>query len=390
METKKRPIFWISLGVWAMVLLFLGGIFFAYANNCLKEYEASQVENAIDGLVDEFHAMVKDGSVMEKSTLLRAAGELESPETVKELYVSQFDGVSSLTYQKDKKSYDATAPVYDVYAGDALVARLTLAGRNEHTIFGILKIVDWEIDEIQPVFHAETYAYRICVPVGYQVAVNGNTLSEAYATGESVDNPEFQYVSEYVEMPALTEYRIEGLVSEPVIDIYTADGSPVDFTPDASGNIFVAYAASSDQVPQDIADRSLEMAKTWQNFMNSDLPGANHGLETVQANLIRDSYYWKLADEYAHGPDITFISDHRADSPEYTNVAVDHYVSYTDNCYSVHISVTKNMILTKTGAKAQDTLNSTFYFVNYDDSEDGVDNPHWAIVDMIASTAGTP
>ena len=29
-----------------------------------------------------------------------------------------------------------------------------------------------------------------------------------------------------------------------------------------------------------------------------------------------------------------------------------------------------------------DVLNSTFYFMNYDDTEDGVDNPHWVIIDI--------
>ena len=389
METKKKPVFWISLGLWAMVLLFLGGIFFAYANNCLKEYEASQVENAIDGLVNDFYRMVQNRTVSEKSSMLQAAGELESQETLETLYFSRFENASSLTYQKDKKSYDATAPVYDIFAGDELVARMTLSGTNEHTVFGILKIVDWEIRDIEPIFDTKTYAYSICVPDGYQVTVNKTVLSEQYLTGEAVNNPDFQYVSEYVELPELIEYRVEGLINEPDIQIYTANGDPVSYTPDGNGRIYVAYASSSEQAPQEIADRSLSMAKTWQNFMNSDLSGESHGLATVQACLIKDSYYWKLADEYAHGPDITFISDHRAADPEYTGVAVDHYISYTENCYSVHITVTKNMIL-KNGNRATDSLNSTFYFVNYDDSDDGIDNPHWAIVDMIASTAGAP
>ncbi len=43
------------------------------------------------------------------------------------------------------------------------------------------------------------------------------------------------------------------------------------------------------------------------------------------------------------------------------------------------------MVLTS-GARRVNTIDSTFYFVKYDDSDDGVDNPHWAIADMIAAT----
>jgi hypothetical protein len=44
------------------------------------------------------------------------------------------------------------------------------------------------------------------------------------------------------------------------------------------------------------------------------------------------------------------------------------------------------MYLTGTGQTRVDTINSTFYFVYYDDTDDGEDNPHWAIADMIATT----
>ncbi len=33
------------------------------------------------------------------------------------------------------------------------------------------------------------------------------------------------------------------------------------------------------------------------------------------------------------------------------------------------------------GVNKIDSVNGTFYFVYYDDSDDGVDNPHWGLVD---------
>ena len=102
--------------------------------------------------------------------------------------------------------------------------------------------------------------------------------------------------------------------------------------------------------------------------------------------FIKDSIYYKAADDYAHGPDITFISDHRLSNPTYTDVVVDNYIVYSDNCYSLHISETTNMVLTRTGEARQDKIDSVFYFVNYDDTDDGEDNPRWCIVDMIAVT----
>ena len=36
----------------------------------------------------------------------------------------------------------------------------------------------------------------------------------------------------------------------------------------------------------------------------------------------------------------------------------------------------------KTGRKVDDPMNDRFYFVKYDDTEDGVDNPQWKIAGM--------
>jgi hypothetical protein len=44
------------------------------------------------------------------------------------------------------------------------------------------------------------------------------------------------------------------------------------------------------------------------------------------------------------------------------------------------------MYLRRTKVNSVETVDSTFFYVYYDDSDDGEDNPHWAMVDMIATT----
>ena len=128
------------------------------------------------------------------------------------------------------------------------------------------------------------------------------------------------------------------------------------------------------------------MAKMWSNFTTKDLTGGKYGLDTIRKYLIKDSYYWNMATAYAGGVDITFVSAHTLKADSFRNIKVTNYVSYGENCFSCHVYFDKAMYLTKTGAVVMETMDSTFYFVKYDDSDDGVDNPHWAIVDMIATT----
>ena len=120
--------------------------------------------------------------------------------------------------------------------------------------------------------------------------------------------------------------------------------------------------------------------------MTDDLSGPSHGLATVQSILIKDSDYWLQAKQWAGGVDITFTSAHTFDNPKYTNIVVDNYSEYSDTCYSVHIAFSKNLILTRTHEKITNDYDSTVFFIFYDDTDDGVDNAHWCIADMIATT----
>ncbi|MGN0165728.1 MAG: hypothetical protein ACI39R_06060 [Lachnospiraceae bacterium] len=385
-KKRKLPIFWICLGVYALILIILAWRFLAYTDKCLVQYENSQSDNAIQAYLTEFKAKVADGSITEELTLPSASGEFEAADVYKNIYMAQFDNVNRYSCEKDSGSYLTEEPVYDILADDTLVAKVTLQAKNERTIFGILTIMDWEVKEIQPVFTAGSHDYIIKVPNDYTVTINGVTLSDNYLTGNSEQNPDFANVIQYVSMPTVVEYKVTDLVNEPEIKVYDGTGAEVAYTPDENGNITVDYVSASAEMPQELYDDALEMAQTWEDFLTNDLSGESHGLATIQQYLIKDSYYWEMADSYAHGIDITFISDHTLLDPPYSNISITDYVSYGENCYSCHIYFEKNMYLTRTGETRVDTIDSTFYFVKYDDSDDGVDNPHWAIVDMIATT----
>lgn len=385
-KKRRLPIYWICLGIYVLILFIIGWRFLAYTDKCLVQYENSQSDNAMKNYLTEFRNKVADGTLTDSISIPAASGEFESADVYKNIYLSQFEGVSSYTYEKDSASYLTEEPVYNVFADKTLVAKVTLSASNERTIFGILTIMDWNVKEIKPVFTAGSYDYTISVPSDYKVTINGVALNESYRTGNVVENPDFANVSEYVTMPSLVEYKVTELVNEPEIKVYNAAGEEIEYTPDENGNITVDYQKASSEMPQEYYDDALKMAQTWEDFLTRDLSGDNYGLGTIQQYLIKDSYYWDIAESYAHGVDITFISNHTMLDPPYSNISITDYISYGENCYSCHIYFEKNMYLTKTGETRVDTIDSTFYFVKYDDSDDGVDNPHWAIVDMIATT----
>jgi hypothetical protein len=379
---KKLPIYWICLGIYALILIILGGCFLRYVNNCLVKYENSQSDNAMVSILEEFKGKINDNSITAEIEI-PGGGEFEAADVFSNMYLTQLKGVKEFTYEKDSGSYLTESPIYDIYGDGELVAKLTLTPTNEQVILKILTIMDWEIDKISPVLTAGTHNYTITIPSDCTATVNGIALTNDYLTGEVA--PEgFENVSDYVEIPSELTYTITGLVNAPEVIVLNSKGESVDYEMDADGNVSYETAYSVGEISDERKELAYEIAKTWEDFLTNDLSGDYHGLPTIQQYLIKDSYYWDQATAYAKGADIGLMADHTLDSPAYSDLVVDNYIEYTENCFSCHISFNKNMLLTRAGnKKSTDTIDSVFYFVYYDDTDDGEDNPHWGMVDMI-------
>ena len=115
--------------------------------------------------------------------------------------------------------------------------------------------------------------------------------------------------------------------------------------------------------------------------MTQDLTGANNGYGQLSPYLIKGSYLQDVAWQWATGIDITFTSSHTLKDPPFQVENVSNYVVYSENCFSCDIRLEKKMVLSKTGEEVDDVINSTFYFVKYDGTDNGKDDPRWVLVD---------
>lgn len=381
-----RKVFYICLGVYALILIILGGIFLRYTDKCLRRYESSRYENVIDDKMAEFVKKVKDGTILDMVELPEHACVFESEDLYRTTYLNNLRSSGTFTYEKDKNSYDTTHPVYDIFStsGD-MVAQMQLKQTNLKTIFAILTVSDWEIDAVTPVFSATTNSYRISVPDDYRITVNGIDVDEGFVKGEpkKVSTDLSENILKYVRVPSIVTYEITGLAEKPEIRIYDALGVEAAFEPDEKGNIRIdaMVGVTPDVMPQDRREFALETVQMWADFVTRDLSGAQYGLSKIRKRLAKDSYLYDYAGQYASNVDITFISDHRFASPKYSDISVTEYTEYSDVCYSCHVVFTRNMILNKTGGARTDKTDSIFFFVYTDDSDDNVINPHWCLVE---------
>jgi len=391
---RGRRMFLVFLALWVIALIILGGWLWRYTDRCLVDYENSQPENNVERLLEEFKAKVKDGSIEKEITIEAEGSEFETDEEitafVKNRYLTELKNVQQYTCVKNKNSYSTTNPVYDILGDGKVVAQMRMTSYNPKKILAILEVCEWKIDSIKPVVNTDdltTTGYLYTVPTGYKVTVNGKELTKEHIVSVSEVPKELEYVSKYVTIPTNVTYAVNHILLEPTVVITDENGEIVDAEKDEKGYINISYAPKTGmEMPQDRYDVALDIATKWGDFTTNDMPGEKRGLYSIRKYIVTDSDFFYAAESYAKSIDITFVSSHTTDKPALTNLSVTEYTEYTENCFSCHIDYIKNMHLTKNNKHVTQHIDEYFYYIYIDDSDDGVDNPRWALVDMLSAT----
>ncbi len=221
----------------------------------------------------------------------------------------------------------------------------------------------------------------VTIPINYELQINGK---QTEAEPLTIDNPDYQYVAEYIEVPKLLEYRFEGLAKAPTFTITDNLLQPMNYLLTKGGELKITEQKGDIALPDWLSDQidPLAIAKKWSLFMTDDLEGSLNGYYNMRDYLIRGSYYDTVAYQWATNIDITFISDHFFRDPAFSKESVTNVVLYGDKCFSCDIYFEKHMTLTRTGKHQDDTFHRRIFFIHLDDTDDGKDNPHWVIADM--------
>lgn len=424
--------------VYLGVLLILAAVFLFYVHSLLVDFEASQVDNIISAKLDSIKAAASAGK-LEKEISLDGIKEQYQP-TDEELksYQNAF-AIGELTYKKSRSGLSSDTVTYDIYLNGFNIGNLVMKTLKEDTVLAIFPITEWamisceaktfsfdfpanvtvtsggEVIEGKPseteglltytvssLFHPDTL---ITDTIGNTVSFNGKeAVSFVYYTVKALtcydvyygDKPvsiskakvtgidKYQYVKEYCdEIPDLATYELCVIDDGSSISVKDKSGAVVEAV--TKDNVITAETLPvSDTLPTGLEGDPdpLDMAERWSLFMSQDLAyyGWPNGFYKLAEYLAKGSYYYDSMYKYATGIDITFTSGHSLGNPAFVNESVTDYVKFSDRCFSCHIKFDKPMYLS-TGLNIVDPLDSTFYFIYVDDTDDGVNNPHWAVID---------
>ena len=405
-EPKKKNSFviWIIYAVWCLILI--AGMLYTldYAQKSLVLYEAARPEHLMDSLVASVSADgLSDHAILSKSmdgeTTISyniavnntvSCNYFENPYT----YVAQLNDIldnEPLIYEKTGQDFTTGALTYALYAGDLHFGDVCLLPGSSYTRMKLLTMTDWAPESVTIFKKPADYSIQIDIPDNFTVMVNGMPVPDAYTVSEK-ECSNLEFCARYVDVPGTKTIFIPGFQDEATVDIKDSNGENVVYSVEEiaeSGNENVdpesvsenkddninypgQYASSIEQInyscgfpspemPDDLKDTVLDMTETYSLFFTRDLPGSTASIDPIRNIFPEDSEYLKLAETYRR-QDMEIIVAHS--NTHFTNVEVDDYTVYNNECFSCRVSFDKTM--TMYGKEVVDDTDSVYYFVLID------------------------
>lgn len=259
-------------------------------------YEFANIQNAAYGSKDDFIRYMEN-----------SVGETDLT------YVETSTGLSN-----DKK--------YIVRLGNEKIATFTLVNHNQSA--SQTEIADWQLGSLE-FFVQYNESYYIKKMDGHTVYVNDSPLDDSFTIRISTTNAE-EYLPEGVTGIRVCTQQIAGLASKPNVRIVDAAGYEMQVVYDETTHTFTEQTEVN-TVSSTEKDLAINAVKTYALYM---IKQAGEG--DIAEYFLRGSDAYNAITDTERG----FVQD--AASREFVNETVTNYCRYSDNLFSVRVSVTLN------------------------------------------------
>lgn len=381
-KRKKLSLFKKSLIIYTSILIILSSLVLLYVRKSLVLYENNQLNVFINNYVEKLTSYAKDNTLTKHLNIKNIeTSDLEKDKiSINKGYYLLLKN-SKITYAKKyiKNSKDDT---YIIYANLQPVFEVDIKEVKEVKKIGLLNFSILKIENTKINTKDGLYYCDITVPSNFIVLVNGHKLTNKYIIKTENNNE----ISEekYNVIPTIVTYRANKLLREPTIKILNNNNEEISYKKTnntITSNDFYKITNESEASKKiDSYPDVLSFAKDWSLFLTNDLGGTTRGFESLKTSFVKNSNMWKKAYTWATGIDITFVSKHSFKSPAFTNEKVSDYIIYNDKSFSCIVYLEKNMIVA--GKTKVDIMSDRLYFIYYDDTTDGINNPSWKLINM--------
>ena len=278
-------------------------------------YDIANIQNAAYGSKDDFVGYMEN-----------RVGETDLT------YVETSTGLSN-----DKK--------YIVRLGNEKIATFTLVDHNQSD--SQTEIADWQLGSLE-FFVRYNESYYVKKLDGHTAYVNDSPLDDSFTIRISTTNAE-GYLPEDVAGIRVCTQQISGLAGKPNVRIVDAAGNEMKVVYDDATRTF-AEQSDVNTISDAERDLAIDAVKTYALYM----------IKRASESDIAD-YFLRGSDAYNSITDTErgFVQD--AASREFVNETVTNYCCYSDNLFSVRVSVTLNQYRASGSVKESAIEQSLFF-----------------------------
>lgn len=276
--------------------------------------------------------------------LYESAGAQDSEFEGKEEYVNFMEakmGDAALTYMETSAGLSGDKK-YNVRLGDETVASFTLVDKNKvgnldlsnlENLEDITDIPNWTLGKVE-VFFQRQGSYLIEKLDGYTVTVNGVALDESYVIQKATTKAE-DYLPEGTTGFVMETLEVTGLMEKPEVAVTNEDGAAVEVTYDDVTRTFTARTESN-TMSEEEKEVALGAAKINCLWMIEE--------EKDRGQIAK--YFDPSYKPYNDIVKTTELWMQNHNGYEFANESVTDYARYSDDIFSVRVSM--DLIVTRT------------------------------------------
>ncbi len=234
---------------------------------------------------------------------------------------------------------------YVVRLGDEKIATFTLVDQNKAE--ATTDIPDWQLGKVEFFFQREC-SYFFEKQAGHTVYVNGTPLDDR-ATVRIKTTKAADYLPVGVEAPQTYTQQISGLIALPDVMILDENGNELPVAYDEATQTF-AESVTTLPIGEVEKQTALEAVKTYALYMTE-----RSGKREIAKYFSRSSQIYDDIINADRG------AVQKAKNREFTAESVTNYCRYSDNLFSVRVSVTLELTRSDDSIKENIIEQSLFF-----------------------------
>ncbi len=319
---KKRSVFYYYYFGFIFVFCLITVFGLVWLKGWLTDYEAAQPFKMAEAVFQAYFAHPNWGALYDNS--VTKGTDLEG----KEAYVSHMIdkvGSSQLTYQETSAGLSGDKK-YFIKLGDEKIASFVLKGDAKH----ITDIPNWELGDIELIFKYDN-SYKIKLLEGHKAFVNDMELDESYTIMKASTVAQ-DFLPVGTTGIRMWTQQIDNLMGKPKVKIVNEKGEEMPIIYDEETMTFTEQTPAN-SITEEQRTAAIGAAEAYGKYMISQ---ANRGELAKYFDPSSDIYNTIRTSE-------KIVQQSFFKSYDFGEESVSDFCMYSDDLFSVHVSVIMNV-----------------------------------------------